>query len=109
MEGEGVVDLKEYWRNKLGIQLGMSKEMALNKYREWRTQKTCERCQEDVFKLREFCPLGLICKEEEEKDGVEIGSKPVNLREELSGSTRSFEVKPVRTSPKRVPFAIHRG
>lgn len=53
---------KDYWRLKLGIEIGMSKRQALEKFLEWQEGKrTCQRCEgEEYF---DYCPVRLICKE----------------------------------------------
>ena len=56
----------EKWQEKLGIARGMSKEEALEKFREWRGKmKTCERCmdEDENKKYVQFCPIHLICEE----------------------------------------------
>ncbi len=50
------------WRIELGIEKGMSKEEAFEKFREWQlNKKTCQRCEGD--KYFEYCPIRLVCKE----------------------------------------------
>ena len=50
------------YRKELEIKIGMSKEEALEKFRQWReNMKTCRRCEGD--KYISFCPIHLICKE----------------------------------------------
>ena len=52
----------EYWREKLGVEVGMSKEEALECFREWRlNKKTCERCEGEEYVS--FCPVHVICRE----------------------------------------------
>jgi len=39
-------ETKEYWREKVGISFGMSKEEALEKFRDRKeTKRTCLRCE----------------------------------------------------------------
>ncbi len=54
----------EIWRERLGIRPGMSKETALELFREWKSRSaTCDRCEEK--KYVSFCPVHLICEEAE--------------------------------------------
>ncbi len=56
--GSGIED----WRIKLGIELGMPKEEALDCFVAWREkQRTCQHCEGN--KYIEFCDIHLICKE----------------------------------------------
>lgn len=59
------MDLKghfQYWREKLRIEVGMSREEALDRFVEWRsTKKTCQRCEGE--KYVDCCPVHLICEE----------------------------------------------
>lgn len=65
----------DHYREELGIKIGMSKEEALEKFREWRlTKKTCDRCEGEKYVA--FCPFHLICKEAmdyESRGEVDIG------------------------------------
>ena len=91
----------EHWREKLGIEIGMSKEEGLSKFKEWQgTKKICQRCSEDLFKYREYCPVRLICEEAE--NGIE--GRSAVLRKESRASSRSVEVNALRTTPKRTPL-----
>jgi hypothetical protein len=64
---EAKMRLDNNWREKLGVEPGMSKEETLSKFPGWRvTKKTCERCEEKD--LSEFCPLHLICEEADRKE-----------------------------------------
>lgn len=50
------------WRAELAIELGMTKDQALEKFLEWQgTKKTCQRCEGE--KYWDYCPIRLICKE----------------------------------------------
>ena len=52
----------QYRQQKLGIQFGMSKEEAFERFGAWREKiKTCHRCEGE--KYMEYCPIHLICKE----------------------------------------------
>ena len=58
------------YQEELGIKFGMSKQDALERFREWRdSKKTCERCEGSQYKI--YCPYALICEEagKEEEDG----------------------------------------
>lgn len=65
------------YRKELSIDLGMLKEEALEKFREWRsTKKMCERCEGE--KYVEFCSFHLICEEaEKESNNGEIEPEKV--------------------------------
>ncbi len=63
-------EIVKNWQEKLDIHFGMTKEEALEKFREWREKmKTCQRCEGE--KLVEFCPIHLICKEADNVRHVE--------------------------------------
>jgi hypothetical protein len=52
----------EQWKEKLGIEPGMSKEQALQKFLEWQSdKKTCQRCVGEQYVS--YCPIYLVCKE----------------------------------------------
>ncbi len=54
-----------YWQEKLGIEFGMTKQEALEKFHQWREKKkTCERCECESY--LSYCPVRLICEEAEE-------------------------------------------
>ena len=56
-----------YWREKLGVNIGMTRADALEKFLEWRSgKKTCLRCNETD--LSPYCPLNLICQEAEKRE-----------------------------------------
>ena len=84
MEHESV----SYWQGKLGIEPGMSKEEALQKFLEWSEgKKTCERCGGKEYFI--FCPVKLVCREAmtlSEREGVEtdggVEDKSVDKRSE---------------------------
>jgi len=68
----------EHWREKLGIEIGMSKEQALECFREWRDSKiTCERC--DGTEYVSFCPVHLICEEADHVQIAEVRGKVATL------------------------------
>lgn len=80
--------LADRCRNELGIEIGMSKEQALEKFMEWREkEKTCQRCEGDKYVC--FCPIHLICEEANLKDEreevteygpggtIDIGGRPL--------------------------------
>lgn len=51
-----------YWKNKIGIEIEMSKEQALEKFLEWQeSMKTCQRCEGD--KYFPYCLIRQICRE----------------------------------------------
>jgi len=69
-------ETKEYWREKVGISFGMSKEHAMEKFREWReTKRACLRCEGDL--LVSYCPLQHICREAD-TEGQDVGDAPGN-------------------------------
>ncbi len=89
-----------YWQEKLDIHFGMTKEEALDQFREWRgTKKTCERCQGNEYKYEQYCPVRLICKEAQ--DGSS-NSEPANLGKKLGRGARDLSVNPIRATPKRI-------
>lgn len=49
-----------YWQEKLGIEFGMARKEALEKFFDWQEdKKTCQRCEgEEYFNL---CPVRFIC------------------------------------------------
>lgn len=50
------------WRIELGIEKGMSKEEAFEKFTAWQLKKkTCQRCEGD--KYFDYCPIRLVCRE----------------------------------------------
>lgn len=52
----------QYWRDRLGIEIGMTKEQALERFIAWRSnKKTCFRCEGE--KYIDYCPLHLTCEE----------------------------------------------
>ncbi len=54
-------ELEKRWQ-KLGTEIGMTKDQALEQFRTWREKmKTCSRCEGE--KYVDFCPVHLICKE----------------------------------------------
>lgn len=66
----------EHWRDRLEIQVGMSKATALERLVEWRTtKKTCQRCEGE--KYFDNCPMRLI---REEADYVGDASRNGNRR-----------------------------
>jgi len=80
-----------HWQNVLGVTYGMSKEEALEKFREWRERKkTCQRCEGES--LVEFCPIRLICMEAE---NVRNNAERDDNR---SGTFKTPELEAVRTS-----------
>jgi hypothetical protein len=69
----------EHWREKLGIKVGMTKEEALECFREWRSsKKTCERC--DGTEYVEFCPVHLICEEADTAQIAEVKGNIATLK-----------------------------
>ena len=65
------------YREELGIELGMSKEEALEKFLEWQaSKKACQRCEGK--KYVEFCPYNLICREVMEYESrrqIDLGAR----------------------------------
>ncbi len=92
--------LVSYWQEKLGVEFGIEKEQALDKFREWRgMRKTCVRCQENEYKYEQYCPIRFTCKEAQHGSS---NGKPVNLGKELGRGARNLSVNPVRATPQRV-------
>ena len=70
----------QYWRDKLGIHIGMTKAQALDKFISWRENKrTCLRCEGE--KYIEFCPVHLICEEANNADWNDNGGGTVQANE----------------------------
>jgi len=79
----------------MGIEVGMTKDQALECFREWRdSKKTCERCNGTEYVS--FCPVHLICEEADTAQEAEVRGNiatlkntPVFIRSMgvLSGST----------------------
>jgi hypothetical protein len=83
-------ETKEYWRLKLGIEVGMSKDEALEKFRVWREKmKTCERCEGE--KYVEFCPIHLICKEADNVGRNDNGNRTNEVNEPQAPRACIFE------------------
>jgi len=77
------------WREKMGIQVGMSKDEAVDRFIEWRaSKKTCERCEGD--KYIEYCPVHLICKEADEYE------RNATRNDNGSGVTEAVKFKAIR-------------
>jgi hypothetical protein len=58
---------------KFGIEFGMSKEQALEKFIDWQqNKKTCQRCEGE--KYVQYCPIHLICKEAQDVNGNAQGN-----------------------------------
>lgn len=80
----------EYLGQRLGIQVGDTKEQAIERFLEWRdSKKTCERCLSNNKKYGDDCPICLICKQADEevsesegKDGGALQDQPVDQRRE---------------------------
>jgi hypothetical protein len=83
----------EELREQFNIRLEMSKQEALERFREWmESQKTCGRCEGTQYKT--YCPYALICEEagKEEEDGrqIDLGSgTPEDLGFEEAGLSRN--------------------
>jgi len=91
----------EYWRKKLNIIPGMSKQEALEKFLDWqKDKKTCIRCEENEYKYKDFCDLYLICKEVE--NGIPNGQLSNHGEKSCRGSwgiqTNTFKITPKRLS-----------
>ena len=94
-------DYLNYWRNELGIEIGMSKDVALEKFREWQQKKkTCQRCEADQY--IELCPIQNICKEANHERDVKRNdnrrrtpeiNEPKALRIELSQARERASVR----------------
>jgi hypothetical protein len=70
-------------REKLGVEPGMAKKEALNRFCDWRASKrACERCEEKD--LSKFCPLHLICEEADRKESEE-GGREIIIGEGCNG------------------------
>ena len=67
--------MENQWREKLGIEIGMTKDQALEKFIDWQqNKKTCQRCEGD--KYVDYCPIHLICEEaQNERDAKGFQSK----------------------------------
>lgn len=84
--------MENQWREKLGIEIGMTKDQALEKFIDWQqNKKTCQRCEGD--KYVDYCPIHLICEEaQNERDAkgndnrgrTSQTDEPKTLRTELS-------------------------
>jgi hypothetical protein len=56
------VPWKTDWQSVFGIEFGMSKEEAFEKFIDWQQdKKTCQRCEGDKYWA--YCPIRLVCKE----------------------------------------------
>jgi hypothetical protein len=79
-------DSREYWRKILGIEIGMTKQEAMQKFREWQeANRTCSRCEGE--NLVDFCPVRLICEEAKREEGMEYES----ARGQVDSGTGSLE------------------
>jgi len=107
-------ETKEHWREKLGIELGMSRTEALDKFLEWKDkQHTCDRCEEGKHYQRE-CPIVGPCTQakerrvEDEGNGdLEVGA--TDLGEGTGQGVKNFPGKSCRVSAERVSLVKHRG
>lgn len=97
----------EKWQQRLDVHFGTLKEQVFEKFKEWQgKKKTCQRCQEELFQYRQYCPIQFICQEAENGSSED---RPTILRKESSGSPRNLKVKSLRTTPKRCSVGQHRG
>jgi hypothetical protein len=79
--------MMNHWRERLGIEVGMSREEALGNFREWReTKKTCQRCGGD--KYVDYCPIHLVCQESELEEEV-IADESAGR--EIDSGSRTYE------------------
>jgi len=58
-----------HWKEEFGIETGMPKEEAFQKFLEWKdSKKTCTRCEENQY--TRYCPVHLIRKQADEEEVV---------------------------------------
>lgn len=80
----------ECWREKLRIDIGMTKEEALECFQDWRaSNKVCNRCE--GTKYISFCPVHAICQE---ADDVRNGVKG---NDNGAGTIEAYEHETIRT------------
>jgi len=83
------------WRQELGIEVGMSKEEALEKFTAWQLKKkTCQRCEGD--KYFEYCPIRLVCKEANDVRNVEGDDNRSRINEINGSKTLGIELSSAR-------------
>jgi len=92
-----------YWREILGIEFGITKQEALDRFVTWRTtKKTCQRCEGE--KLVEFCEMRIVCKEADDVRNAEgddnrsrVGKvdESKTVRTELSSERKRIAVRQI--------------
>ncbi len=88
-------ETKEHWRERLGIEIGISKQRAFEIFLEWRsTKKTCDRCEGD--KYFDLCPVRLICQEAD------------NVRDATGNDNRTRATKTPEPQTVRAGVPSHR-
>ena len=89
-----------FYRNKFRIQIGMSRQEALEIFDEWRIgKKTCLRCEGE--KYFDLCPMRWICKEADD-----VGNAARNDNRRRTAKTIERESVRARSSEKRERAAI---
>jgi hypothetical protein len=92
--GAGIWSL-ENWRERLGFEIGMPKEEAFEKFREWRsTKKTCQRCEGETY--IDFCEIHLICEEADRvgyAEGNDNRGRIIETNEPEALRTQLFEAR----------------